>query len=223
MERFLEPELMNDEAQAAAYAAFDFREPNSNFIKFFIKLYGDSRFRRPVLDLGCGPADIAVRFARIFPQCVIHAVDGSQVMLNEGRKALQGAADVGEQVELIHGVLPNVTLPNKRYDVVMSNSLLHHLHHPDVLWDTVKKYAASDARILMMDLKRPETQDQAGKLVETYAAGGAEILKRDFYNSLLAAFTINEVREQLKGAGLGYLSIMNVTELHLAVFGHIRK
>jgi hypothetical protein len=55
-------------------------------------------------------------------------------------------------------------------------------------------------------------------MVGQYAAGEPEILKRDFYNSLLAAFTPQEVEAQLAGAGLN-LSVDVISDRHMVIHG----
>jgi hypothetical protein len=70
-----------------------------------------------------------------------------------------------------------------------------------------------------MDLIRPGTAGEARRLVETYSPDEPDILKRDFYNSLLAAFEIDEVKQQLKEAGLGGLKVSRVSDRHLIVYG----
>jgi hypothetical protein len=47
-------------------------------------------------------------------------------------------------------------------------------------------------------------------------------LQRDFYNSLLAAFTPAEVRRQLAKSGLRELAVSVITDRHLIVCGRIR-
>jgi hypothetical protein len=63
MERVLEPELMDDPEQTEAYAAADFAEENQGFVDRFAEYFPEFSSGR-VLDVGCGPADIPVRFAR---------------------------------------------------------------------------------------------------------------------------------------------------------------
>ena len=70
-----------------------------------------------------------------------------------------------------------------------------------------------------MDLLRPETIEEAVKLKALYVRGEPEVLQKDFYNSLLAAFEIDEVREQLSQAGLGKLEVQQITDRHIIVFG----
>jgi hypothetical protein len=55
------------------------------------------------------------------------------------------------------------------------------------------------------DLFRPETMQAASALVDQYANKEPDILRKDFYNSLLAAFTANEMRTQIENANLDSL------------------
>jgi SAM-dependent methyltransferase len=56
------------------------------------------------------------------------------------------------------------------YDLILSNSLLHHLHEPQVLWRSMRAAAKPGAFVLVMDLMRPASAGWAAALVETYAA-----------------------------------------------------
>src|SRR6185503_20637992 len=100
---------------------------------------------------------------------------------------------------------PGAALPRSSYEAVISNSLLHHLHDPSILWDSVRKFAAPGAPIYIMDLLRPDSDAEVERLVETYAGKEPEVLKRDFHNSLKAAFTVPEINDQLREAGLTQL------------------
>jgi len=221
MDRIPEPELMDDEEQAQAYAEADFSEPHSRFIELCQSIIG-SGATGYALDLGCGPGDIAMRFARAYPTMCVQGVDGAQAMLDRGLEVLAKFPELSDRVELIHGVLPGARLPRETYDVIISNSLLHHLHDPQVLWQMVKHFGRAGAMVFIMDLMRPDSIDEAEALVEAYAADEPEILRRDFYNSLLAAFKLEEVRAQLQRAGLANLIVEQVSDRHLTIAGHLR-
>jgi hypothetical protein len=75
--------------------------------------------------------------------------------------------------------------------------------------------------VLIMDLFRPRDLQAARGIVAQYAADEPEVLQRDFYNSLLAAFEPDEVREQLRAAGLGTLEVRTVSDRHLVVAGYL--
>ena len=218
MNRTPEPELMLEQEQARAYFEANFEEPHGRFIELFARSFPVETAAGDVLDLGCGSADISLRFAGAYPQARVHGVDGSEAMLRFGKQAVC-REELGERVQLIHCTLPTTELPRKSYDVVISNSLLHHLQDPQVLWQTIKHCARPEAPILVMDLMRPGSQKQAEDLTETYAAGEAEILKRDFYRSLLAAYREDEIQSQLQEAGLNQLSVEVVSDRHMIIWG----
>jgi 2-polyprenyl-3-methyl-5-hydroxy-6-metoxy-1,4-benzoquinol methylase len=113
-------------------------------------------------------------------------------------------------------------LPARRFDVITSNSLLHHLHDPQVLWKTIKHCHTPGGLVQVMDLYRPGNEIQAKEIVRAYAANEAAILQDDFYHSLLAAFTPDEISDQLSEAGLHCLTVSIVSDRHLLVHGKIK-
>ncbi|MEJ2514886.1 MAG: class I SAM-dependent methyltransferase [Gammaproteobacteria bacterium] len=210
---------MDDEAQARAYAEADFEEPNAHFVELFAGRVGALPAGSVVLDLGCGPADITLRIARSWPELEVHGLDGSAAMLAFGRRVLDGEPGLAERVKLVEGLVPGADLPRARYDAVVSNSLLHHLHDPSGLWRMIRDRITPGGPVLVMDLMRPPSVEAARELVDTYAQGEPEVLRRDFFNSLLAAFEPGEVREQLAAAGLGGLEVAPTSDRHLVIWG----
>lgn len=217
MERIPEPELMNGPEQARAYAEADFEEPNSRFVRLFRETFPDLS-PAAILDLGCGPADITIRLARFYPEALVDGVDGAPAMLRFGQEAV-AAAGLSERVRLWECVLPALSLPPRPYGAIVSNSLLHHLPDPAVLWRTIRARAAKGCAVLVMDLRRPAGRADAAAIVEKYSGSEPAVLKRDFFNSLLAAFRPGEVAVQLKRAGLSGLQVREASDRHLAVTG----
>ncbi|MCY4642434.1 MAG: methyltransferase domain-containing protein [Gammaproteobacteria bacterium] len=222
MQRLPEPELMDDPAQAIAYARADFEAAHSTLVQHFPRVFADLEPPNTVLDLGCGPADISVRFAHMYPSCRIDAVDGAPCMLQQAQACIEAAA-LQHRITLHLQRLPDCELPEKNYGAIVSNSLLHHLHEPRHLWATICRYASSRTAIFICDLCRPQSIEQAEALVTRYAAGEPDILRRDFYNSLLAAFTPDEVRAQLDTAGLRDLRLEAISDRHLLVYGRLES
>lgn len=219
MQRIPEPELMDDHEQAQAYAAADFEAANASFVDQLEALYGGAALAGRVLDLGCGPADICIRLASRHPAMDIHALDGSEAMLDCARERLNREPSLAGRIRLLHERLPVRMLPATSYDLIISNSLLHHLHDPAVLWDTAKRFSHPGTRLLVMDLFRPDSPQLAREIVERYSASEPQVLKTDFYNSLLAAFTPTEVSAQLAAAGLDGLKVRKISDRHLLVSG----
>jgi len=212
---------MDDPKQARAYAEADFSEPNDLFIDTFADSFPDFAQGR-VIDLGCGPADIPIRFARRFPVATVLGVDGSTAMVELAQRSIDGAG-LKDRIAALCWRLgePVLAQLHAAFDAVLSNSLLHHLHDPMVFWHTVKTVATPGAAVLVMDLVRPQTTGDASKIVETYAAQEPDILRRDFYNSLLAAFREDEVTAQLRACDISGLQVSRISDRHLAVGGYL--
>ena len=217
MHRILEPELMEDQNQVNAYAEADFSEPHNRFIELISK-YLDPGFSGKALDLGCGPGDISFRFARKYPECTVDAVDGSKPMLEYGKKMT--TPELARQINFIHARIPfKVAMPGV-YDVIISNSLLHHLSDPQILWQTLIACSNAETSIFIMDLLRPESEFVANQFVNEYVANEPDILKHDFYHSLLAAFTLDEIKLQLTKAQLN-LAVEHIADRHVFITGKL--
>ncbi|MCB1924985.1 MAG: class I SAM-dependent methyltransferase [Gammaproteobacteria bacterium] len=221
MQRIPEPdELMDDAAQAMAYAAADFSEANSLFVEL-VEQQADGALHGALLDLGCGPADIPILLAQRHAGLQIDAVDGAAAMLDLARERFARDPDMAQRIHLRCDYLPCAALARGGYAHVVSNSLLHHLADPRVMWQTVAQCAADGANVVVMDLARPLSVVAVDGLVETYALNEADVLRRDFRNSLFAAYTVDEVAAQLAAAGLDSLDVRMVSDRHLAVCGRI--
>lgn len=213
-----EPDLMDGAEQALAYAEADFSEPHDAFVAHFRRLFPDFS-AGDALDLGCGPADISIRFCRALPAVSLTGVDGAEAMLELGRLAVAGHG-LSTRLILERRYLPDPTLPPARFDAVISNSLLHHLADPAALWQTVRHAAKPGAPVAIMDLMRPASLDEVEHLTECYAAGAPAVLRHDFYHSLRAAYRPEEVRAQLADAGLAHFSVEAVSDRHLLIWGN---
>ena len=211
---------MDAPAQAKAYAEADFSESNALFVDLFRSAWGDAPARGRVLDLGCGPADIPIRIAKAFPEMSIDAVDGSESMLRCAREAVS-AAGLSDRINLTRRRIPDARLEAASYGAVISNSLLHHLADPHVLWATISRCAGLGAAVVVMDLIRPEDEAAVDRLIESYAADAPEVLRQDFRASLFASYTLEEVGAQLESTGLSQLEPRQVSDRHWAVAGRL--
>jgi len=220
MQRIPEPELMDDAAQALAYARADFAAPHDRFVALLCERTRGAELRGRALDLGCGPGDITFRVATALPQLAIDAVDGAEEMLALAR---DDAAKRGlsARVRFARVYLPDDAPPARDYALVYSNSLLHHLRDPAALWESAKRYGGRGARVFVGDLLRPTSEAAARTLVAREASGEPEVLQRDFYYSLCAAYTADEVRSQLAAAGLGHFALQVVSDRHWVAWGEL--
>ena len=219
MQRVTEPELMESPAQAEAYARADFEAPHQRFVQQLGEKFPGRDFAGFILDLGCGPGDVALRVARAYPRATVHGVDGSPAMLAAAAICRQRHPGLEERVRLFPGLLPEIRPPRPLYDAVISNSLLHHLPDPQALWRCVARWAAPGAPVLVVDLRRPAGAEEARALTERHAAGEPEVLRHDFHRSLFAAFEPEEIREQLRAGGLAHLQVEAVGDRHVTIWG----
>ncbi len=219
MERIPEPQLMDTEEQVRAYAHADFEAPHQEFADSLVSWLGAVLPGRAI-DLGCGPGDITRRVARALADWKIHGIDGGRNMLDQAREETRKAG-LDDRVQFSHHLLPEPDLPVGTADLVFSNSLLHHLDDPRVLWETLQQVGAPGCAVYIMDLRRPATREEARDLVDAYCGQEPEVLLVDFFNSLLAAYTEEEVQIQLATAGLEGLEVRSTSDRHVVVRGRL--
>jgi SAM-dependent methyltransferase len=218
MLRTLEPEIMADGEQSLAYAKADFSSSNQWFVDHLLADY--TAALRNVIDIGCGPCDVMLRLAAARPDIRITAIDGSAAMIELARAAVRAARHEG-RIAPMQGYIPGLALDEHSLDAILSKDLLHHLPDPMVLWSEARRLARQGAAVYVMDLIRPGTQQAARDIVETVAPREHPILKEDFYNSLCAAFTIEEAEAQLRQAGL-LLEVTQISDRHMLIKGMLR-
>lgn len=217
MERILEPELMDDGKRATAYANADFTKSNQNYINQLLSEY--SALSGTAVDIGTGPADVAIRLAKANPRLRITAVDGSQPMIQIAQRAVQLEA-LEPRISLLCARIPGLPLPDHSFDAVLSKDLLHHLPDPTILWIEAKRLVKKGGVIFVMDLMRPENLGQVKQLVSDVTGKADPLVQEDFFNSLCAAFTVDDVTSQVKRAGLN-LKIDRVSDRHMLIRGKV--
>lgn len=209
--------------QAAAYASTDFDESDEAFVLRLAELFPGGLGER-VVDLGCGPGNISFRLARCYPEARVTAVDGARAMLDIARERQRAHKSESANLTFVEATLPSNDLGRKRYSAIVSNSLLHHLHNPEVLWETIVSVAQPGARVYIRDLRRPENESIARYIVDRYAAGARAVLREDFFNSLLASFSLSEVEQQLSDSGLaGDLRVAEAQDRYLEIWGRLPR
>jgi trans-aconitate 2-methyltransferase len=213
LEREVEPELMDDPAQAQAYAAADFSAGDVAFTTFALTRLSLGRVAR-VVDLGCGPGNITLRVAAARPGWAVEGWDGAESMLALARAA-------GARQPNAHFLLRCLPVGGEGpFDGAVCNSLLHHLHRPEALWDTLRAVVPG-AVAIVGDLRRPPNEAAAAALLEAHAASAPPVLRADFAASLRAAFTVAEVTAQLEASGFARWRVEPVGDRHLRAWGRV--
>ena len=227
MKRTPEPELMQIPSQVRAYADADFSSSDSMVVKSlerYLKKVGRTLNKTNlILDMACGPGNIAERIAKNWPFVNVVGIDGSKEMLNEAENKLSEnlTKNLSFQLIEINSIATGEIHVPFKGDVLVSNSALHHFHDPCRFWCALKKLGKTKCIHIHRDLIRPASVEKAFELKEKHLSNSPEILKKDFYASLKASFTVNEVTQQLHEEGLSQLEVFQVDELYFEIIGCI--
>ena len=207
---------MDDAAQCQAYASADFAASNQMFVESVRELIPANA--TTVLDVGCGPGDVMIRLARRCPSLKITGIDGSPTMIQLAAKVIDDSG-LSRTIEVLQGYVPGLPLTTGHFDAILSKDFLHHLPNPMVLWQEIRRLIKPGGFVCVMDLRRPDSTAAARQIVQDVAGNEPEILQTDFYNSLLAAFTPEEVQQQLNAAGLD-LEVTVSEDRHMLIHGN---
>jgi len=210
---------MDLKEEAQAYAAADFSDVNEAFVERLVELAGPTD-QALALDLGTGPGDIPLRLWRRRGGWKIVAGDVSHAMLKLARSVI-GSAGAAGSVWPVEQDAKAAPFRSGAFDVVFSNSILHHITQTGRLWGEVRRVSRLGTLIFLRDLARPRSPQAASEIVKKYAGTESVLLQEEYYRSLLSAYTPAEVRAQLVEAGLDGLRVEMVTDRHLDVFGRV--
>jgi hypothetical protein len=96
---------------------------------------------------------------------------------------------------------------------VLSTNTLHHIPDPKKFWDSVRNISNN---VFVMDLVRPINDSIVQSIVDKYKSND-ELYNTDFYNSLKASFSKDELTEQIKDTNLKLVVEGNEDDLQIAV------
>ena len=212
MIRVPEKELMCSNEQAASYANANFSESNNIFINNTFQHVKIDNYTK-LLDVGCGDGEIPIRISKE-TDCEITAIDGSQAMLNEFKKKIM--KNNVRNIFLYKKLIDHNLFLGKSFDVIICNSVLHHVSDSSLFWNTIFRLTRKNGVICLMDLLRPKSNKEMDNVLLKYG-GKDPILLDDFKNSLKAAYTVNEVSQQLDGYNNISFNIKSVSDRHFFV------
>ena len=198
--------------QAASYANANFSESNNLFINNTFQHVKIDNYTK-LLDVGCGDGEIPIRISKE-TDCEITAIDGSQAMLNEFKKKID--KNNVRNIFLHKKLIDQNLFIDKSFDVIICNSVLHHVSDLSLFWNTIFRLTRKNGIICLMDLERPKSNKEMDDILLKYG-GKDPILLDDFKNSLKAAYTINEVSQQLDGYNNISFNIKPVSDRHFFV------
>jgi ubiquinone/menaquinone biosynthesis C-methylase UbiE len=223
--RILEPEVMDSESEAVDYNTMDHSQVNRVFVDDLLAALrqsttGSRAEPLRVLDVGTGTALIPIELCQRPGRWHVTAADLAQSMLAVAAQNI-AAAKLGAQIEPKLLDAKELPFSDGHFDVVMTNSILHHIPDPRDCFGEMIRVVAPGGLLFVRDLLRPESKADLDRLVELYA-GDANASQRDmFAASLHAALTLSEVRELIAPYDLPAKCAKQTTDRHWTVSWHV--
>jgi ubiquinone/menaquinone biosynthesis C-methylase UbiE len=217
--RVPEAEVMDDSPEVEAYASAAgqtfLNKIDDTFVEHVLRLVAGKE-RGRALDIGCGPGQIAIKLARRLKLWKFVGVDRSANMIAQACSSLAPVAEVAGRVEFHEDNGNHLNFPDESFDLVMCNSVLHHLAEPRNLFAEVARVAKRGAAILLRDLRRPNLlaypihvrwhgRHYSGTMYELYK------------HSVRSAYTVAEVEAFLASSPLHGARVFTHHSTHLGV------
>jgi len=180
--------LMTDNDQCIAYNKYASNPVQlEEYIQTYQTLIGIEKGN--VIDLGSGTCNFVIALAHRFPNLNFVCYEGSPAMIKIAKDNIN-LAGMSSRIQLIEDTIFNAS---GYYDVVLANRLLHHIDETNEFWKLVNSLSKT---ILVIDINRPPTH------VVTHIQENDEyqepIYKQDLISSMRAAYSLEEVSEQIK-------------------------
>ena len=224
--RVPEPEVMDDagevEAYSSAAAQAYLNQIDDTFVEHAVRMLRGRTLRaerRSALDVGCGPGQIVLKLARRLQGWHFAGVDRSANMVQQAltarnAKAQRGGNDLAARVQFSLGDGSALPFADASMDLVMCNSVLHHLGDPAKLFDEMARVAAPGAAILLRDLQRPSWPAYPLH-VRWHGRHYSGLMYKLYCDSVRAAYTPDELGDLLRGSALRDVRIFTVGRTHL--------
>lgn len=206
---------MDTTEDAEEYDAMDFAASDTQFAEAAEALLGEARGGR-ALDIGTGTAKIPVLLLARRPDLQVLAVDMADQMLRVAARNL-AAAGLDKACSLARMDAKALDVPPASFDLVMSNSLAHHVPEPLGFFREIARVARPEGAILVRDLIRPESEEEAWATVNRVAPNDSKRQKQLFFDSLCAALTLDEVSAMVAEAGIEGARVTQSSDRHWSV------
>ncbi len=230
--RVPEPEVMDDsdevEAYSSAAAQAHLDKIDDTFVEHAVRLVA-GRSRGRALDIGTGPGQIVLKLARRLPGWQFTGVDRSANMIRQARVAaglsptsplpvgalLAAPANEG-RVQFFVADGNGLPFTPQSLDLVMCNSVLHHLAQPQHLLAEVARLAKPEGAILIRDLRRP-SRLACPLHVRWYGRHYTGLMYKLYCASVRSAYTAAEMEELLRSSPLTGMRVFRHERTHIVL------
>jgi ubiquinone/menaquinone biosynthesis C-methylase UbiE len=224
LDRILEPEVMDTAEDALEYDTMDHSIVNAQFVTDFLAVEipwliprlmnrDDPPADIRILDLGTGTAQIPIELAHRSAHGRITAVDAAECMLAVARQNVNRAG-LTDQIEFMLADSKRLPFAANSFDVVISNSIVHHIPDPRSLLAEAIRVTTVGGLLFHRDLARPDNEMQLQDLVKTYAGDATSYQRKLFDDSLRAALTLDEIRDLVVRLGFRRTTVLLTSDRH---------
>jgi ubiquinone/menaquinone biosynthesis C-methylase UbiE len=225
--RHPEPEVMDDSSEVQAYssAAADayLSKIDDSFVEHALRLIGAPP--GCALDIGCGPGQILMKLSARLPEWKLFGIDRSLTMIGRARETLdsraaprasRGAPPAAGNLEFLAGDAGAMPFRDRSFDLVLCNSVLHHIADPARLFAEIRRVAKRGAAILVRDLRRPSRIGFPFH-VRWYGRHYQGLMYKLYCDSVRAAYTGEELSGMLEKAGISGARLFTRGPTHLGI------
>ncbi|MBO8216998.1 class I SAM-dependent methyltransferase [Prochlorococcus marinus] len=230
MERIPEPELMEEKEQVISYDEADFSEGEFNLINqinhYLLRKNISLGEKDLIVDLGCGPGNISEKLAIRWPNTEVVGIDGSKEMIlrAEYNKNISSKQKILKNLRYVCADIKDIKSNNftfKKISLLVSNSLIHHITNLEDFFNTIRILSSNITVNFHKDLKRPLDEKSALELKAKCSKKYNEILTNDYYASLRASYTFNELKNFTLENDLSSLDVFEEGDNYLIVYGNV--
>ena len=147
---------------------------------------------------------------------ILRAEYNKEISINqENLKNLRYICSDIKDIKLINFLL------KKKINLLVSNSLIHHITHLEDFFNTIRSLSSNITVNFHKDLKRPLDEKSALELKAKCSIKYNEILTNDYYASLRASYTFKELRNFTLENDLSSLDVFEDGDKYLIGYGNV--
>lgn len=220
-----EPEGMEDSGEVQAYSSAAAEAYLSNiddsFVEHALGLVGAAAGRG--IDMGCGPGQILMKLSARLPRWRFVGIDRSLAMIRRAKGARDSpehpranVPSAAENLCFLVGDAGSLPFRDASFDIVLCNSVLHHMGEPSRLFAEIRRVAKPNAAILLRDLRRP-SRIRLPFHVRWYGRHYQGLMYKLYCDSVRAAYTREELSAMLRTAGISGARAFTHGSTHLGI------
>jgi len=215
--RVPEPEAMEDVNEVEAYSSAAAQAHLDAIDDTFVahaQLLLKGRERGRALDIGTGPGQIVIKLGYRLSLWKFVGVDRSAAMIEKARESLATAGELAGRVEFRIADGNTLDCPDRMFDLVVCNSVLHHLGEPHKLFAEIARVVKPGGAILLRDLRRPSRWGYSYH-VWKHGKHYAGEMRRLFMASVMSSYTEEELQKLIASSALRDVRVFRHGKTHI--------